>query len=748
MATNEAVQKDLIIDISAEGIEDVKRAFVAVSSALKEVRKVGSAGLADVNGRFKDVGRSAATSLRTLQSIAGFITSISTSAAALGFGAAIVSAGSLYAIIKNIKAVTVEAIEEEKRLSSSAAIFGIQGRDGNSAAKVAGAIEYAFEKSGAAKRDEVKDIITPLIDNVQNALKGDDGALQALGNLGLTLDDIATANGEMKDVDSILKAIMRRTSGIDPKAVLASLVPIFGDSDSQKVAILLKAGLKEYEANQKEYLRIRDLTEDDEAISRRVVSALALQGIAYENLGTSIKRGFGDPMAEVALLTTQFIDGIRGDLEDYAKIFGDSYERIMKRVFAEAERFTDVLRGASGEITDGPLEGWLMSVESILGSVLGTAVDFVDYLANGSTENTFVLKVVEIFGAVKSIVLEAIEAGKKFAALFMEHIWPGLSSIAEFLGADSDFEKVGIIAALVLFRGTIVNVVRLGASLVGLFSNVLKAAGAAVGPITALATQLGAVEAIGGRLKAAKGIAGRAGLFGAAAVAGAATGSAIVSDEKRAKDYGKFITDLENMLLAQGKTEEEIAAYIQVAVQKFKEQNGSSRLLQLQSVLDNIPGVNSLMTSEKDLLDMIEAKVNEGLASPNRQAVVDARAQAEADFAAYTGDPQTLTIGGVVFTDKVASDLNDGLQDMTKRVNLDVQIDAALEQLSGRVMNPMITAEGNRYFGMSQDVEGMSRSSLTPIKLYINNEQLAEVYVTEDAYAQIERNKQVSRRAR
>lgn len=748
MATNEAVKKDLIIDISAEGIEDVKRAFVTVSSALKEVQKVGRAGLADVNGRFKDVGRSAATSLRTLQSVAGSLTSISTSAAALGFGAAIASAGSLYAIIKNIKDITVEAIAEEKRLFSSAAIFGLQGRDGNSAAEVAGAIEYAFSKSGAAEKDEVKDIITPLIENVQNALKGDDGALQALGNLGLTLDDIATANGEMKDVDSILKAIMRRTSSMDPKAVLAGLVPIFGDSDSQKVAILLKAGLKEYEANQKEYLRIRDLTGDDLDISERIVSALAIQGIAYENLGTSIKRGFGEPLEEVALLTTHFIEGIRGDLEDYAKIFGASYERIMTRVFSEAERFTDVLRGASGEITDGPLEGWLMSVESILGSVLGTAVDFVDYLANGNTENTFVLQVVEIFGEVKRIVIEAIEEGKKFAVFFKKEIWPVFSSIAEFFGAERDWEKVGIIAALILFSGTIVNVVRLGASLVGLFTSVLGAATAAVGPIKALATQLGAVEAIGGRLKATKGVAGRAGLFGAAAVAGAATGSAIVSDEKRAQDYGKFINDLENMLLAQGKTEEEIAAYIQVAVQKFKEQNGSSRLLQLQSVLDNIPGVNSLMTSEKDLLDMIDAKVNEGLASPNRQAVIDAQAQAQDDFAAYTGDPQTLTIGGVVFTDKVASDLNDGLQEMTKRVNLDVQIDAALEQLSGRVMNPMLTAEGNRYFGMGHDVEGMGRSSLTPIKLYINNEQLAEVYVTPDAYAQIERSNQVSRRAR
>lgn len=744
----EQVKKDLIIEISAEGVQNVRRAFGVVAGALKEIRDVGRVGLKKVNDGFQGVGRSAAASFRIIGRIAGTLTSIGGLLAGLGFGAAIVGATTLLGTLRSITQAVKDSIAEEKRLTSTAAIFGIEAKDGNSAAKIMGAIEYAFEKSNAAEGEDVKDILTPLIENIREA-QNDPTIATNLGKLGFAPDGLYDAAGRIKDINQILDELIANNENRDAKEVLAALVPFFGDSDSQKMAILIQAGLDAKKANEKEFLAIRDLTEGDEALSKRIQSALAREAIAIENLGTSLKRGFGGAMAAVSAEKTQFIESIRGDLEDYARIFGASYERVMEKVFATASRIVDSMKGVSGTLTDGPLEGWLRTVEGIIGSILNTAAAFVEYFATGKTDSAFVNGVVEKFNKLSEVIGQIITKAGEMYETFKKDVWPTLDKIGEFFGADAeqDWQSVGIIAALILFSGTITNILKLGGSLIGLFAGLAKAGAAAAGPFAKLAGSLTKIDGAGKGVARVLGASGFAGAAVTAAVAGGAAGAAIGKDANLAEDYAAFGSNIERVLQEQGKSEAEIAAYLKIAIKKWEDANGGgSWLSAIQSGIDAIPGID--VNSNRDVVQAIDERIKKGLESGMGGLIEAAQAQALADFANFSADSGSLTISGVDFTNGVQADIDAGMRDITATLPVHLNVEGALQRLTGQMMTPLTGSDGSRYYGDADDPSGLGRSNLTPVNLYVGGQMMAQVLVTDDAYEQIQRSGQVSRRAR
>lgn len=749
MATGEEVKKGLFIELRADGIEDVKRAFNAVSSSLKEIRDTGRTGLAKVKTAFNDVKSSAGRSFGVLKNVLSVTSRIALNAAKITFAAAIGAAATLLGTIQQIKQATIDAIEEEKRLTSSAAIFNLKGDKNNSPAKIMGAIEYAFTKYGAAEADEVKDIITPLIENIQAALKGDEGALENLGKMGLSLDDFADAEGRILSMTDILTNMQKRYAQNPPEEMLAGLVSVFGDSDSQKMAKFLQQGVNGFKANMDEYLKMRDLVAKDEEISKRIVEAMAREAVAYDNLATSIKRGFGGALASVTKQKTAFVESIRGDMEDYATIFGMSYERIMRKVFQEAGKVTDALKGVSGTLVDGPLQGFLDKIETVIYSVLEAARGLVEYLATGRTDNAFITKTAEALKELWSVLVIVKNSITGMYESFKENVLPVLDGVMNYLGAEKDWQKVGIIAGLILFSGTIINILKLGGGLIAFFFQLGGAVAKAAKPVAELLSHMKGVEKVSGSLSSMKGVLGKGGLIAGAAVAGGMTGAAVSNDAKLAEEFASFVKNIERALKEQGKTEGEIAAYMQVAIQRFKDENGTSRFMQIQNLLDKIPGLGGEgFLSESDMQRMIQETINKAEARGESGLVEAARNQALKELEDYTADAGRLTISGVEFTNGVAADIEAGLRNIKADIPVNITTEGLLQRLTGDIVTPLMSADGRtRYYGDRDDSAGMKKDNLKPINLYFNNELVTQVLVSPDNLEKIQRNEQLSRRA-
>lgn len=738
MAESETVQKNLEIHVSAEGVAQVRRAMAVLSASFDGMRRGGVVATAQLAKGFNAMRVGAGLAFRAIGNIARSVSSLALTAGAMTFGAAIASAASLLGLINKVKEATMQAIAEEKRLSSSAAIFGIKATKTSTAAEIMGSLEYMFTKIGAAEADEVKDIITPLIENVQAAIGGDTTVLDNLGKLGLTLAEIQKKDGSMRNIVDILDAIIAKGEDMDPDVLLAALVPFFGDTDSQKMAMLINGGLKAANESKREFLELRDLTAEDEAISKRIQTALAREAVAISNLGTSLKRGFGGALAAVSAEKTDFLESMRGDLEKYALLLGRSYERIMSGLFSEANKLTEALKGPSGSLVDGPLEGWLMNVEGIILSVVSAARGLVEYLATGQTDNAFINRMIPIFEKAWEVIKKVYQEVGEFATFVTETVVPRanelmskIDEIAKAWGFESgvDWGNVGIAAGILAFTGTL-------RTFLGLAGGVISALGTIAGIAARIAMSFAAAAASIPAITAV-----------AAGVAGFGAGASIVKSAKSGQDYMQYLSELEQELIAQGKTEAEALAYIKVAIDAYKDEHGESAFLNLYNLIDKIPLLNRAVTTEQDIFRYIDEKLEEGMRAGQGSLIESSRRQALADFAGIDNKSEYV-IDGIEMTREFDMQYQAFREKMTFPVALDFA--GGLSQLANEEIRlGNIRGGHGTYFRTEDDRSSMSMSDLVRVEnLYINGENTGLVFLSPDAYEKMVTNGNLARRAR
>lgn len=662
-------QPEISVKVTLDGTGQVKAELLGLGEQAQRTQ-----------GRMRQFGQQVKTDFSRLGTtllapFRGLFDFIRNGIAGIAFAAPLAGAYAFLQSIRDIKGATIEAAREINRMDARALALNVKGRNGQSDAATFGALEQMLASAGGLEDgDNMKDILSTLLETAEMARKGDQGSIDKLKAAGLDeWNFFIPGTEDFKPTLDILEEIANVQKTMSQERSLAGMIGLLGDEDGLAAAALFAMTTKEMRAFIDEYFRLTDIRPSDESWAKSLARELTDMNSALFGARTAVGRGYGDSLEKITANNKEMLVKLFPDLEDIGDEAGKFSEKVNESFIRTVGNIRQHLATGAGEISGGPMTtalDWLAKkIDDVMVNVDRTA----EYVLTGETQHEgirqwvdFVGDILSIIGAIARVALVLGEA--------MQPLVSGLAWVAESIegafGEKSLAYIVGIGGALLYFRGSIVSV---------------------VGAMTGWS---GAATGVWQALKRiapyAKNVAKVAGVIGAAYT----VGTAAVSEADNAVLFANMLSEANRRAAIISETEGETAgqayaaAYIKASAAKFKESGNMSLAARLGEWLE----------SDGD----IEAIIGKGL-------VVDPKAVNEF----------------------VTKGVNDALKDAASEIGTEIKLNNNLEIAAGIVVKPTdITVAENLDEEIAQDVIGKLADG-TPITAVVEDVDTSKVVSTD-----------------
>lgn len=711
------VGKEIRIGIGIDGTASVQRAFRTISAAGARMR--GS--LTSISG---GVERDFARLGSVLSPLAGGLDGIAKGAAAITLGGATASAYGLHRAIQSAREEAIETARDINRMTARAKGLGIDAVKGitDSGAETFGALEYAFKSAaGLDDGDNLKDVISTLTEAVVNAAKGEKGDIDKLAAMGLNRPEIFYKKGtnELREIDEILTEMIQSTKKLTDAQLIAGSVGLFGDEDGGAMASFLRMQDGELQNLMRTYADLTGMREADAQSALDITRALGREEASWKGISIAIMRGYGPALQQNAGRRADFLVSIRDDMQKIAEVFAGFSAKVGGHLEEFASKVLTSLRGVAGDISQGPVPGALDALAAAIDWVLDRAAELIDYVATGKSDAPWIAELQRRLDQLRDAIGGVIRFFKDFFTAAKD-AWAGVqpfleaaNRLLEKMGANTGWEKVGIIAGLLLFRSTIAGIV----------ATTIPALIAAVGRVgTAMLT----LEAAGA--KAGAGVAARAGgavagLVKGAGVAAVAYGGSVsidraLRDEQIAEKAAEYYRNA-----GQG-----AGAAFWLGVRKAQEITGQdfSWSTKAASAVGGVFGGATIADADRQALAEI--------GNATRDEIARGYADAMAMMGAQLAQPLEVQAGVVI--DQVdisaAAQRAIGLQyadlEIRSVLNIDDVSEAISRAISGTVTSSVdVTTSVQRAESVANATGGNSPTG-TPVNLYLDGKAMPTLY--------------------
>lgn len=491
---DQEIEIDADVKPAKKALDDLKR---HAGRAANQIRPVTNA----MRNDFARIGGA-------ISGITGPVTGFAKLAAGVSFAGALAGAYSLKEIIDGLSERTVQIAEDISRMTLSAEAFNLDiDADPAEALKTVRALEAVFQ-SFQFEADDLNAIAGAFTLEAGKALKGDEGAIDLMRNLGIAKSDLQDTNGQLKSTDKLFAMLSKKVAGMSNDLGLMRLQELFGEDDGIRLFKVFSQLGENFDSTVRSYREMIDIKDEDFERSGELRDLLQKEGLAWENMNRQIFRGFVEPMSDAIVARERFAKAIGTNAEVGSAAAGEFYARTWETIADTAERILEIIT----KVEDGttPLENGLERISGLIETMAQGLVDVVELIATGKTDAPWLNDLIETFENFKRKVLEVYED--------LTELWGKIDDFLSFFGIDETWEQVGVIAGLIVFQGTIRSVIGTIGTMVGWIGR-LTGATAALGSAATAAG--GAATAAAGTVAAtAKQAVKKAGPIAAAVAAG------------------------------------------------------------------------------------------------------------------------------------------------------------------------------------------------------------------------------------
>lgn len=497
-------QPEITVKLTMDGMGKVRAELSGLSAQAQRTQgRIQAFGKA-VKNDFAKLGTSLLTPFTNV------FAAIRNGIAGLAFAVPTVGLAGFLGTLNSIKSATIEAATEINRLSRRAEGLNVKGIGGQSAASVFGALEAMLASAaGLQDGDNMKDIISTLLETAVEAQRGDQGAKDKMNLAGLIEDDFfIKGTDQFKEIPEILQNIARAQKAMSQEKSVAAMVGLLGDEDGIAAASLFKMTEQQMRDFIKEYGRLTDIRKQDEGWSRALVQEMNAFQAALMGAKTAIGRGYGDSLTESFRGFKELLVTIRPDLQQIGDEFGNFSEGAAGRVETSITRILGYLKQGGKDISSGVLPSALESLQGKFDSVMTGAERVAEYLITGQTEHAEIKRWIDFLDNIYKGILGISKVILRIAEPIVNGLATGFEKLSGLVGPDSAGMIMAAGAALVYFRGSVLGGLKALIDFSGVVKGVTSALKSLIPSVGDAGKGFGAArDAIGGMIDKIPGIA-------------------------------------------------------------------------------------------------------------------------------------------------------------------------------------------------------------------------------------------------
>jgi hypothetical protein len=496
---------DMKIVLKLDGLTTVARGFAQLRDAGERSARTLRAGAQAVTRDIQRVATVAKTAAKGVSLVGG---------AALAVGAGGVAI--LNKSLRDTASLSREVAEEIDELQKTANSFGIE--DG----RTLGGLRFAAANEGASA-GAVDKALAALQLLAEDALNGEERALELFSLVGARYGDIVDELGNVRSGDQLFLAIAERFSELSPEVNRSALaMQLFGKRAGPELVTLLNSGRGAIESYIGDFNELRAIGDGDVALVGAFKAQQDRRLAAFDGLRTAVARNFLPALQQVDQQLELFFVEQRGAAATFGAVAGGFVVEFVPKLLEAGRVLAALLTGRAAELEDTPLKRGLEAALGLVRGFTSGIMDVLDLLSTGDLNAAPEwLQSTVRFGrdgveAISGLLVSVRELSDFWSGTLkpaFDSLVESVKSVYALLGVNEPATQLAITAALVVFSGTITTLI---GKLALLAAGLVKAGAAAAG--------LGAAGA------GAAGVAGAAVATGAAVVGGAtALGVAAVS---------------------------------------------------------------------------------------------------------------------------------------------------------------------------------------------------------------------------
>lgn len=545
---------DMKIQLKLDGLRTVTRGFA-------QLRDAGQRSARALRDGARTVGRD-------LQRVATVSKIAAKGVASVGGAALAVGAGGVALLNKSLRdtaSLSREVAEEIDELQKTANSFGIQ--DG----RTLGGLRFAAANEGASS-GAVDRALGALQLLAEDAINGDEKALELFSLVGARYGDIVDEFGNVRTGDELFLAFAERFSQLGPEVNRTAIaMQAFGRRAGPELVTLLNAGRGPIQDYLRDFNELRAIGDEDVALVGAFKAQQDRRLAAFDGLRTAVARNFLPALQQVDQQLELFFVEQRGAAATFGAVAGGFVVEFVPKLLEAGRVLAALLTGRAAELEDTPLKRGLEAAIGLVRGFTSGLMDVLDLLSTGDIDAAPEwLQSTVRFGrdgaeAITGLVASAREISEFWSGTLkpaFDSLVETVTSVYELLGVDEPASQLAITAALIAFGGTITTILtKLGALTL------------ALGKAGAAAAGLGAAGAAGGA--AAAGTAAAV-ATGAVVVGGVALGAAAVS----ARNFDEQVQEATRIARELAETEGEAyaAAYLKTFLETVPQEFRAAQL--------------------------------------------------------------------------------------------------------------------------------------------------------------------------